>query len=153
MLQVSNFDNAPIAASVQKSTPSPSLPSNKEFQDFLEIVLRRGAADVRRERLGEMCGGVRPGVPGRGGVLGALRAGFGRLRPGSGASAGRGPAAPDRAPDGPAGSDAPPGAFDVSHRSVRVGPDRPSGSFGSDSNRPSASHRAARPRSPSPGRA
>ena len=70
MLQISNFDNAPIAASGQKSTPSLSMPSLKGFQNFLEIVRRLGAARVRSERLGGMCGGVRPGAPGVGGRAG-----------------------------------------------------------------------------------
>src|SRR5262249_21071502 len=66
MLQVCNFEDAPIAASGQKSTPSPSMPSINGFQNFLEIVRRLGAARVRSEWLGGMCGGVRPGAPGAG---------------------------------------------------------------------------------------
>src|SRR5262249_46865765 len=97
MLQVCNFEDAPIAASGQESTPSPSMPSLKGFQNFFEIVRRLGAARVRSERLGGMCGDMRPGVPGAG------------RRPGGGAGpvpggSARGPASAGRRPTAPWGA-------------------------------------------------
>jgi hypothetical protein len=68
----------------ERIAPSPSMPSNRNFQDFFEIVHRPGAVRVRRERLGGMCEGRRPGAPRAG------RRSRVNTRPFSGGSAGVG---------------------------------------------------------------